>query len=198
MAVLSPREATCSILKPGKNNDKLGSIIQAKKWTGKRIFSVTLDIPSTCPTTCLHETDCYGLRMYLAHRFTTDGLEEQLETELNQLLKRFPQGIVVRLHVLGDFYSEEYVAFWARMLKEHSELCIFGYTSRDWDSIFDLNEKDRCWIRHSSHDSKHLQSVGESYEGKSFICPEQLDKTENCASCGLCWTTTKTVKFLTH
>ena len=33
---------------------------------------------------------------------------------------------------------------------------------------------------------------------QAFICPVQEDKTENCASCGLCWTAQKNVVFKTH
>ena len=35
-------------------------------------------------------------------------------------------------------------------------------------------------------------------EKKAFLCPVQEDKTDNCGTCGLCWTSSKNVVFLTH
>ena len=35
-------------------------------------------------------------------------------------------------------------------------------------------------------------------KGQAFICPVQTDKTASCGTCGLCWSATKPVVFLTH
>jgi len=63
---------------------------------------------------------------------------------------------------------------------------------------------ERCVIRLSRNeefdilDAFQSYAAEESFEGKSFDCPEQLDKVKDCASCGLCWTTQKTVRFASH
>ena len=182
------------------------------------MFSLTLVERETCPTTCHHWDDCYGNNMPFAHRFFTDNLEPKLETEIAALIEKYPNGIVVRLHVLGDFYSVDYVEFWEEMLWKHPELCIFGYTARKGDNIAHaiwlLNNRfnERCLIRHSGNfeagesnmDSQDpfiedwSYAAEESFEGASFVCPEQTGKVKDCASCGLCWTTKKTVRFLSH
>ena len=205
-------------LKKGSGNKKLGFVVSSKKWKGKRLYSLTLEERTTCPTTCHHWIDCYGNNMPFAHRFTPHNIDIILEREIETLLAKHKHGIVVRLHVLGDFYSVDYVQFWQEMLEKHSKLCLFGYTARKGDNIahaiWRLNNKypDRCVIRHSgnkAYDGKLVPTQGpfkenwsyaaeESFEGASFDCPEQTGKVKDCVSCGLCWMTTKTVRFATH
>jgi len=104
-SIKSPLDPRYKLLKPGTNNKKLGGIITANKWTGKRMFSLTLIERDTCPESCHHWDDCYGNNMPFAHRFNTIGLMHELEDEIDALSKKYPKGIVIRLHVLGDFYS---------------------------------------------------------------------------------------------
>ena len=135
-------------------------------------------------------------------------MEDKLETELTTLIEKHPDGIVIRLHVLGDFYNVGYVKFWEEMLLKFPKLCLFGYTGRETDSdighaIWLINTRfnDRCVIRYSrskEHNGNNLFAAEESFEGKSFDCPEQTGKVASCAACGLCWSVTKTVRFLSH
>lgn len=206
-SIKSPLEF--NVLKKGSGNKKLGFKITAKKWKGKRLYSVTLVERETCPTSCHHWDDCYGNNMPFAHRFSTIGLLPKLETELAELNIKHPQGIVIRLHVLGDFMSLDYVKFWEAKLLEYPNLCLFGYTARELDSkigmaihLLNLRYSERFVVRFSrnfeSVESGQSFAAEESFEGNAFDCPEQVDKVKNCASCALCWTATKTVKFQTH
>ena len=70
-------------LKKGSSNKKLGFKVTAKKWTGKRLYSLTLVERETCPTTCHHWDDCYGNNMPFAHRFSTIGLTDKLNKEID-------------------------------------------------------------------------------------------------------------------
>jgi len=196
------------LLKPGSNNAKLGFKITSPKWKGKRLYSLTLEERTTCPESCHHWDDCYGNNMPFAHRFKTANIDLFLEREIEELMQKHKEGIVIRLHVLGDFFSVEYVLFWQEMLFKHPNLCLFGYTAREEDeyigkAIMLLNSRfsDRCVIRSSR--SKEANSywkyaAEESFEGASFLCPEQTGKLPSCAACGLCWSVPKTVKFLSH
>jgi len=210
--------AAAGMLKKGSSNAKLGFKVTAKLWKGKRLYSLTLVERETCPTTCHHWDDCYGNNMPFAHRFKNKNIDLLLEREIESLLLKHKEGIVVRLHVLGDFYSEEYVRFWEEMLSKHPKLCLFGYTARKGDNIahaiwlMNTRFPERCVIRHSGNkaaDEPHGDSqepfienwryaAEESFEGASFDCPEQTGAVKDCASCGLCWMVPKTVRFLTH
>jgi hypothetical protein len=206
-SIKEPSEAS-NCLKPGSNNKKLGYNVTSNRWKGKKLYSLTLVERETCPTSCHHWVDCYGNNMPFAHRYSTDNLEDKLEQELATLIEKQPNGIVVRLHVLGDFYSVSYVKFWEEMLFKHPKLCLFGYTGREefttiGQRIQLLNSRfnERCVIRYSrskEYTKGNLYAAEESFEGNSFDCPEQTGKVKSCAACGLCWTTTKTVRFLSH
>ena len=197
------------VLKPGSNNKKLGFKVTSKRWKGKKLFSLSLVERETCPTSCHHWEDCYGNNMPFAHRFSTDNLEDKLETEIGSLIEKYPAGIVIRLHVLGDFYSVNYITSLEDMLFKFPKLCLFGYTANQLDTkignairILNLRFAERCVIRYSwSKDSNgigELYAAEESFEGNSFDCPEQTGKAKSCAACGLCWTSTKTVRFTSH
>jgi len=200
------------VLKPGSNNKKLGFKVTAPKWKGKRLYSLTLVERETCPISCHHWDDCYGNNMPFAHRFSTIGLLPKIEKEIQTLLIKHKEGIVIRLHVLGDFMTTDYVSFWEKMLFDHPKLCVFGYTGREETSdigkaiwLMNTRYNDRCTIRFSrskeftqGHHVSNLFAAEESFEGKCFDCPEQTGKLPSCAACGLCWITLKTVRFTTH
>jgi len=197
------------LLKKGSSNKKLGFKVTAKKWTGKRIYSLTLVERETCPTTCHHWNDCYGNNMPFAHRYKNANIDLFLEKEIESLMQKHKEGIVIRLHVLGDFYSMDYVNFWQEMLMTYPELCIFGYTGRLLSTdiggaihLLNLRFSDRFVVRYSrNNDSEGLGkwfAAEEGFDGKYFDCPEQSGKVANCASCGLCWMAPKTVRFTTH
>jgi len=204
----SLRDPKEGLLKKGSSNKKLGFKITSHKWKGKRLYSLTLEERTTCPTSCHHWDDCYGNNMPFAHRFKHKNIDLFLEREIESLLQKHKDGIVIRLHVLGDFFSVDYVLFWQEMLLKHPKLAIFGYTAREEDSyigkaILFLNMRfsERCVIRSSRNQEENnfwSYAAEESFDGPSFVCPEQTEKVKNCASCGLCWTTKKTVKFLSH
>ena len=199
-----------NVLKPGSNNKKLGFNITSKVWNGKKLFSLTLEERKTCPKSCHHWNDCYGNNMPFAHRYPFgEALESRIDVEIGQLIVKYPKGIVIRLHVLGDFYSVEYVKFWADMLNKYPTLSIFGYSARYHDIIgahieqLNVQFADRCVIRFSVNKAyipivNFRYAATESFDGKAFICPEQTSKVKSCADCGLCWTTNNTVKFLSH
>ena len=199
------------VIKKGSGNKKLGYKITSKKWRGKRLYSLTLVERETCPTSCHHWNDCYGNNMPFAHRYSTEGLTERLEIEVAELMSKHKEGIAIRLHVLGDFYSTQYVNFWQSMLLQYPKLSVFGYTGRELssdigNSVRNLNiSYPEQWVVRYSRNHETTSKRGgewfaaeESFDGPAFDCPEQTGKVKDCASCGLCWSVAKTVRFLTH
>jgi hypothetical protein len=119
------------LLKSGMNSRKIGKIVAKGPWKGFPIFTLTLEERATCPRSCQQWANCYGNNMHFAQRISDDGtLTRRLWGELAALGAENPEGFLVRLHVLGDFYSEEYVAFWRAALEEFPQLRIFGFTAR--------------------------------------------------------------------
>ena len=204
------------MLKPGSNNKKLGFVVKKGKHKGKRIYSLTLPERETCPRSCHHWDDCYGNNMPFATRYSVSNWEafiDRLEYEIATLLEKrtHKAGILIRLHVLGDFYSADYIRFWDGLLSFYGErLAVYGYTAHNPGSKLglligrlNLTYPERCEVRYS-HGANYNKTFDqrfaaeESFEGDAFDCPEQTGKVKDCASCALCWEATKTVRFLTH
>lgn len=194
--VVTP-QASKRLLISGVNNLKLGDRVVKGPWKGGKLFSLSLVERETCPTHCHHWNDCYGNAMPFARRHKNDrSLVPRLWHELCYLTSTHEK-VIVRIHVLGDFYSSEYVRAWMRFLTDLPNLYIFGYTAwRPWDVIGISIERmmrtfpDRCVIRWSSD---HWQELGAITITKptglrnTVVCPAQTEKTECCGTCGLCW-----------
>lgn len=197
------------LLQPASNNSKLGDgrkEIAKGKWKGMPMYQLTLEERATCPRTCEQWRNCYGNNMPFANRIkhSTGSLLTTLRQELSGLARRHPQGFVVRLHVLGDFFSVPYVRFWTDALSDFPELRIFGYTHRSKSSsigraVAELN-KAGAWIRWS--DAGGQMSANTDQPGKppaeGITCPEQTGKTASCMTCGLCWSTPLPIRFMVH
>lgn len=198
------------LLKPASENRKLGngnSVIFKGKWRGFPLYSLTLQERATCPKTCDHWDDCYGNGMLFAHRFDHGPkLVAKLESELEELARKYPKGFAVRLHVLGDFYSIAYVNFWQMAMIRFPNLHIYGYTARLPNTAIGKSVAfvrvmfpDRWWIRYSSNEVSDdaIFATSNPIPG-AITCPEMEGKTESCLTCGLCWSVTKSIYFPTH
>ena len=205
------------LLVSGKNSRKLGDVVSKGPWAGWPIFHLTLEERATCPKSCQHWATCYGNGMPLArrHRHGAD-LEGLLDQELEGLQKVYPEGFVVRLHQLGDFYSVDYVRRWAEWLDRFPALHVFGYTA--WPLTSEIGGKlrilaakrwDRFAIRTSAPESLGgMDAVtawkmpeGDHTEEGAIVCPAQTGKTSCCGSCGLCWADAakdRTIAFIAH
>jgi hypothetical protein len=200
--------ADLNVLKSGGNQRKLGGKVTKGRWKGFPIYSLTLEERATCPHTCRQWKSCYGNNMQWAIRYQHGpDLERALARELAALQRRHPRGFVVRLHILGDFYSIPYVHFWGDALEEFPALNIFGYTHhqlgrRMGDAVAAVRAefRDRFCVRHSDAYSGYRTGVIQeaSQAGDRIICPAQTGRTANCGTCGLCWGTKRPIAFLAH
>jgi hypothetical protein len=122
-------------LKKSKN-EKIGpKVIKGHPhWRGASFLTLTLTERATCPRQCKHWNDCYGNNLHQANRLQTEGLMEAIEAELAVLGKFKNRKYAIRLHVIGDFYSVEYVEFWKRMLETYDNILVFGYTAHAIDN----------------------------------------------------------------
>ena len=209
-SLASPR-----LLVSGVNQRKLGDRVVKGPWAGMPIFALTLEERASCPHSCYHWRTCFGNGMPRArrHRHGPD-LEAGLERELGALEDQNPGGFVVRLHILGDFYSPDYVAAWGDWLERFPALRIFGYTAWPRDSaiggaVAELTEHawERCAIRFSAPApmpqgaTTIWRKPKAAREPEGIVCPAQTGRTANCGTCGLCWhpnAREETIVFIAH
>lgn len=227
--VVGPFESA-AFLVSGKNSPKTGGMVEKGPWAGMPIFTLTLEERATCPRSCVMWRGCYGAGMPYARRNDAHDPDfiPALKAELITLVRKTcapqhnrpkyipPRGIVVRLHILGDFFSLRYMAMWAKLMKFLPELHVFGYTARgmwpaDGDmsiatAIKELNDlyPDRWVIRWSADVPGPMRSIvvmDQTAQPNVIICPAQTSKSESCSTCGLCWLPAakeKTIAFLRH
>lgn len=198
----SPTETT--LLKSVAMNHKMGkkeNIVSKGKWAGMPMFQLSLEERATCPSHCQQWAACFANNMAFAHRIdhTHPEFLPILAAELQVLAKKYRHGFVVRPHVIGDYFSKEYLAFWIQQSALYSNLHIFGFTHHYRDSelgqmIQEWNKSERVWVRFSDQGGEMSANV----DGEGFQCPEQTGKTESCLTCGACWSTTKAVSFIRH
>lgn len=194
------------VLVSGDNSRKLGKRITKGRWKGMPIFMLTLEERYTCPTTCKEWRSCYGNRSHYAKRIAAGPeLEDALEYELGVLQQKNPEGFVVRLHMLGDFYSVEYAEKWLSWLRMFPALRVFGYTAHAPDSHIGKVLARPPWSRWAMRFSGRRGDKGAVvfddpvYKPvESIHCPAQTGKTECCASCSLCWATKRSIAFKRH
>lgn len=200
------------VLKSGTLHAKIGGKVLKGKWKGMPIYTLTLEERATCPESCGLWRACYGNHMHLAHRIEHgQDLEDRLREEIDILAhKHHWSGFVVRLHILGDFYSEAYVRFWGAMLASYPQLHVFGYSAR-WERTdpiavelvkLAIAQWDRFALRFSNAPVDTCSTVTIEHAGAkpadAIICPQQLGQTESCSTCALCWQTEKRIAFIRH
>lgn len=202
-----------NMLKRGKQNKKLGDKVAVKMWKGMTMYSLTLEERATCPSDCEQWDNCYGDNMPFAHRFSHEhpDFKPMLEQQLQELNDKHPEGFVVRLHVLGDFYDAIYLVQWQLWLHKFPNLNAFGYTHHKYESqlgsmIDNINRMHptRFRIRFSddwdSEFSAHVSKTEDTVRllGNGIVCPEQTGQTKSCTSCGYCWSSDHPVVFIEH
>lgn len=213
-------EAPDRLLVSGVNNRKLGATVEKGQFKGYALYGFSLEERATCPATCAQRGVCYGNGMQMARRHRigdADVFYDRLAFEIAGLLDEHP-GLLVRLHVLGDFPSIEYVAFWKDALDENPKLAVYGYTARlpkakggdeIGDAIAEVKKAHpaRFRIRWSSQKRQpdgatvvdHVPT--HALASTEIVCPAQTDATACCATCGLCWESAareKSILFVKH
>jgi len=196
------------------SSDKIGSAgryVKKGKLKGAEVYTLTLTERETCPTSCGHWDDCYGNNMPFAHRLEHGReLEDRLFHEVGEKCKKAAEKgrkVLVRLHVLGDFYSVGYVRMWRQLLVLHQNLYIWGYTHVTPSDNLQLHHElvrardgfpERWNVRWSDTCGDFSANSAELTD-KGIVCPEQEGKTAACTTCSLCWDAPdKNIIFKTH
>jgi hypothetical protein len=200
----------------GANNSKIGGDVLVGRLKGARIVTLTLEERATCPTSCGLWRGCYGNAMQHARRIEAGAaLEARIKAEVDDLCAAH-RLVLVRLHVLGDFYSPAYVGLWLMLLNIYPGLHLFGFTAHRPNTpigalIAGIREKhpDRFCVR-TSGSSGAWGSFTVDFPtekpmlGDAVVCPEQRDamsgggKGMHCGACGLCWAGSTPIVFVEH
>ena len=197
------------VLKTGHQSRKIGKTVAKGHRKGWPIFTLTLEERATCPRTCLMWQSCYGNNCHAAERIVAGpDLERALIAELGALQRKHPRGFLVRLHVLGDFYSTAYVEVWREALVCFPALHVFGFTARPrdseiGDSVARLTDEfgwERFAIRYSGagEAERSADILGSGAHERAIPCPAQTGAVDCCATCSICWASERSIGFARH
>ena len=175
-------------------NIKLGKKVTKGHLRGAKIFTLTLEERATCDSECEHWLDCYGNNMPFGHRFeANDALMVSIERDLDKLDAK-GKPYLVRLHILGDFFNLKYVLFWKKQLKNRELLNIYGYTRNHPNKPLGYALKlvrqeygKRFAVRFSNYPDDTFSAQSEHVSTGGIGCPVQMDRTDSCGTCALCW-----------
>jgi len=212
----SPPTSGLFVFKEAGTNKKLGKggkVVRKGRYRDMPLYGLTLEERATCWEGCQNLQSCYGDNMPFAKRYAPGpALQAAIRADVATLGVRHPHGFVVRLHVLGDFYSVEYVRFWSDQLNATVALRLFGYTH--WPHDHPIGKEvaqlvhsypERAAFRRSDKTSRSDPLPGAMTIPKgapavsgTVICPEQTGKTASCTTCGLCMDNRTAVSFIDH
>jgi len=215
----NPAETERPVILPGSYNPKLGSKVRHGRWAGFPIYHLSLEERATCPRECETWASCYGNGMHRAARHLAGpALKDAIKRDLYILNGKHPNGFVVRLHTLGDFYSKEYALLWSWALERYPSVNAFGYTRRHPgmpDGIGDViasirkDHWDRFAIRFSGKTGERNAFVlkgrtNSSSLGDAFVCKQEWAEQQGdlsslyCGNCTACWESDRPVVFVEH
>jgi hypothetical protein len=177
-----------------RGNSKLGTLP-----------SFSLPVLTTCPgKTRFCTRYCYGLK----GMFTQEKLKEMNDKRLDASLKpdfvpliikeiKKTKALAFRLHVVGDFYSTEYIEKWIDIANSLLGVIFFGST-RSWrcdhlsPTLIQFRDLDNVFIKASIDITDDLDPVRDgwwvwSVEGEGTPCPHDYGNVSSCAECRRCF-----------
>jgi len=168
--------------------------------------SFSLPAITTCPgKTLFCDQFCFGLQ----GRYKMDNVKRANDRRLDATLRpdfvdtivkeiRKTRAPAFRLHVVGDFYSVEYIEKWIEIAIQLTTVIIFGST-RSWhceelrETLKKFRDLQNVYLKASIDltDTQVMPNCGWrtwSVEGQGVPCPHDYGLVKNCLACQRCWT----------
>lgn len=197
--------SSAPLLEPG--NSKIG--LESKYY--QKVFVWNLPVVITCPSAsqwCLRHcynadlrTDKYPINEWNKNLQFYINDKDKLESILLNILQEENVTKAVRIHSSGDFFENEYVNFWKRIIEKTPEVRYWAYT-RSWTGKSLLNTLEELkrlkniqlfasWDKSMPNPPKDwrksiVYNQNEIVANTGIICPEQSGLSPNCATCNYC------------
>ena len=110
--------------------------------------------------------------MPFAHRFSAEDQNLLQKRIYEDLLNSSNQLLLIRLHILGDFFNVKYVKFWSIMLNTFKNIAIYGYTANNINSKIELSRdiaKEIIKLNYNKHSHiRFSNDLTNSFSANSF------------------------------
>lgn len=172
--------------------------------TGREVLTYSRAPETTCPgASSWCKAACYAQSPYKRYENTAKQWNRNASSNQVPFIpppRRDGKPRLLRIHVSGDFDSVGYIRNWIRLLKERPDVHAWAYT-RSWrvprlmkaleelqglsnmqlfasvDPTIDQPPPPGWRVAFIHGDERH----------QGPVCPEQLGKKPDCASCGYCF-----------
>jgi Gene product 88 len=181
----------------------------------KSVFLWNLPAVASCPgasewclTHCYNaddRPDVFPVEEWAENWFWVEERPDVLSKHIIQQLTCATPPVAVRIHSSGDFYSEQYIAFWRRIIEALPDVSFWAYT-RSWvrqDLRLALeqlrmakNMQLFASVDHTMPAPPAEWRLAVVFNGRlepriasempELPCPEQVEGGPNCANCGFC------------
>ena len=185
-------------------------ISQGKSKLGT-IANMSLTPGVTCSAeackTCLVE-GCYACKSYRMYksvkaawdantRLATEDLET-MESDLMAYFGSMNAPRFFRIHVGGDFVTEDYARMWARVMAANPSTNFLAFT-KQWANVRNVDFSDNASIVPSGWPGTTIPAdILEKFgvaaycdDGKTEIPADAIECPGNCETCGVCWSLAK-------
>jgi len=204
------------VLKSAKANRKVGAgsdTILKGPFKGMALYTLSLEERATCWPGCSNWGVCYGDHSpWVARHRPGPALDKGIVADVAALASRHPQGIAVRLHVLGEFHSLGYVSLWRDLLDMEPLLHLWGTTH--WPHGTPIGDAVAALARDFGPRAAFRRSDGGTSDDPlpfattvahgapplpgSVVCPVQQGKSTACVTCGLCMNGRTSISWWRH
>ena len=207
---------------PSNQNSKLGYML-----------NFSLPASTTCPgQTVWCEKNCYANKntyvfsqpreKYIRNYHKTlkgDFVEQMLgQGNMRTFNNNERKKKVLRLHVSGDFYNNEYIEKWIQIVEASPDWSFYGYT-KSWripemqPKLEELRDIDNIILFASTDATSGIPPEGwkeaaiagqeqkDTSKARFLTCPQQLKKRASCTACKVCYkakSLKSNVRFIVH
>jgi len=172
-----------------------------------RVWTFSLPSLLTCPgASAWCREHCYARRMekfrpncrqaYLRNFMIAENSRQFVQHALQSLPEDAP---LVRIHVGGDFYSQDYIGEWEAICKARPDVKFWAYT-RSWNipslssTLEELREQPNIQLFASTDYTMPLPPEGwrvafieNDPRANGMPCKEQQEEAASCLTCGYCF-----------
>lgn len=186
--------------KISNGNSKLGTIA-----------NMSLTPGATCSAeacnTCLKE-GCYACKSYRMYKNVRAAWDANTELAINDLSAMESDLMTYfgsmnaprffRIHVGGDFVTEEYAAMWARVMAANPFTNFLAFT-KQWNNVINVDFPENASIVPSGWPGttipenimQKFKSAAYCDDGNTEIPADAIECPGNCETCGVCWSLAK-------